>query len=271
MRTSAFKLPLISTLALLTLFFSCQSDNKESAAETQSSTANYTSNDYQDLVALFKEWRTFENPPLLDGAPDYTAETFEKRWPRFKELQKSLKAIDTANWPVENKVDWMIVWAEMNGYDFNHRILKPWVRDPAYYKSVWTYRSDVPAHEGPTHHGTTELWTYSFPLSSEERQRLLNDLKVIAPLNVQAKKNLTGNARDLWVAGIRDIENQSTNLEKWIEFHEAIVLNQPGTLPEDNIQAGAVSVANMKGEHHTYYWDENGGPKFDKNPSRANR
>jgi hypothetical protein len=21
----------------------------------------------------------------------------------------------------------------MNGYDFNHRILKPWVRDPAYY------------------------------------------------------------------------------------------------------------------------------------------
>ncbi|MFD1004114.1 hypothetical protein [Winogradskyella aquimaris] len=106
----------------------------------------------------------------------------------------------------------MIVWAEMNGYDFNHRILKPWTRDPAFYKTVWTYRSDVPAHEGPTHHATTELWTYSFPLSPEERERLIKDLKVIVPLNKQAKKNLTGNARDLWVAGIRDIETQATDL-----------------------------------------------------------
>jgi hypothetical protein len=87
-------------------------------------------------VALFKEWRTFEAPPLLNDAPDYTKETFEKRWPRFIELQQSLMKIDTANWPVEHKVDWMIVWAEMNGYDFNHRILKPWERDPAFYKSV---------------------------------------------------------------------------------------------------------------------------------------
>ncbi|MDY2586937.1 hypothetical protein SNF14_06270 [Winogradskyella aquimaris] len=164
------------------------------------------------MVALFKEWRTFEKPPLLNGAPDYTAKTFEQRWPQFIELQQSLNKIDTTNWSVANKVDWMIVWAEMNGYDFNHRILKPWTRDPAFYKTVWTYRSDVPAHEGPTHHATTELWTYSFPLSPEERERLIKDLKVIVPLNKQAKKNLTGNARDLWVAGIRDIETQATDL-----------------------------------------------------------
>jgi len=194
------------------LLMSCQTEKKESTKETPTKTENFTSNAYQDLVALFKEWRTFENPPLLDGAPDYTAETFAKRWPRFKELQASLQAIDTTNWSVENQVDWMIVWAEMNGYDFNHRILKPWVRDPAFYKAVWTAKSDVPAHEGPTNHGTTELWTYDFPLSTEERSRLLSDLKKITPLNTQAKKNLTGNARDLWVTGIRDIQNQSVVL-----------------------------------------------------------
>ena len=200
---------------------SCQTEKKESTAETPTKTENFASNEYQDLVALFKEWRTFENPPLLDGAPDYTAETFEKRWPRFKELQASLQAIDTTNWSVENQVDWMIVWAEMNGYDFNHRILKPWVRDPAFYKAVWTYKSDVPAHEGPTNHGTTELWTYTFPLSTEERARLLSDLKKITPLNTQAKKNLTGNARDLWVTGIRDIQNQSMVLSE-LKANEAV-------------------------------------------------
>jgi hypothetical protein len=70
--------------------------------------------------------------------------------------------------------------------------------------------------------------------------------------------------------GVRSITVQSTNLKKWIEFHEAIVVNQPGTVPDDNIKPGAVSVANMKGEHHTYVWGENGGPVFDQNPARAN-
>lgn len=197
---------------LLILCISCQTEKKEATAANPTKAENFTSNDYQDLVTLFKEWRTFENPPLRDGAPDYTAETFEKRWPRFKELQSKLQSIDTTNWSVENQVDWMIVWAEMNGYDFNHRILKPWVRDPAFYKTIWANRSDVPAHEGPTNHGTVDLWTYSFPLSTKERTRLLTDLKVIRPFNTQAKKNLTGNARDLWVTGIRDIQNQSSVL-----------------------------------------------------------
>jgi len=107
---------------------------------------------YQTLEDLYKEWRTFENPPRLEGAPDYTKATFEKRYPEFKQLQEKLLEIDTAGWTIAHKVDWMIVWAEMNGYDFNHRILKPWVRDPAFYKSLWMSRSDVPAHEGPTHH-----------------------------------------------------------------------------------------------------------------------
>ena len=173
---------------------------------------------YDALANLFREWRQFEEPPMREGAPDYTLATREARWPEFKKLQERLHAIDTAGWAVPNKVDWTIVWAEMNGYDFNHRILQPWVRDPAFYKSLWMARSDVPAHEGPTHHRTTELWTYAFPLSASERTRLLGDLAVIPPLNVQAKANLTGNARELWVAGIRDIQRQVDNLESILEL-----------------------------------------------------
>ena len=176
------------------------------------------SNTYDDLVTLFKDWRAFEKPPLRKGAPDYTAETFEKRWPEFQKLQIKLLAIDVSDWPVEQQVDWNLIKAEMNGYDFNHRVLKPWVRDPAYYKSLWMSRSDVPAHEGPTHHGTTEIWTYEFPLNKAEKARLLNDLNVIPPLNEQAKQNLTGNAKDLWIAGIRDIEFQSKDLEQLLEW-----------------------------------------------------
>ncbi len=171
-------------------------------------------NAYQDLVILFKAWRTYEKPPLRNGAPDYTAETFKNRKPEFDRLQGQLQAIDTTAWSIPNQVDWMIVWAEMNGYDFNERILKPWVRDPAFYKSVWSYKSDVPAHEGPTHHAALELWAYGFPLSAKERERFISELKVIPSLNEQAKINLTGNAKDLWITGIRDIQEQSEVLEK---------------------------------------------------------
>ncbi|MDX1462045.1 MAG: hypothetical protein R3359_03235 [Marinirhabdus sp.] len=171
--------------------------------ETNSSKEN------NNLITLFNDWRSFETPPMKNGAPDYSESTFKQRQPQFKALRSRLIAIDTVGWSTPNKVDWMLIWAEMNGYDFNRRVLKPWARDPAFYKSVWTYKSDVPAHEGPTHHAVTELWSYQFPLSEEEKNRLINDLAVIPPLYDQATKNLTGNARDLWITGIRDIKEQA--------------------------------------------------------------
>jgi len=203
---------------LFFVFFSpgCQPEKEEQAASAPALS------DYQDLVTLFKEWREFEKPPLREGAPDYTAETFENRWPEFKKIQTRLLAIDNTEWPIAQRVDWHIVWAEMNGYDFNHRILKPWERDPAFYQTLYSARSDVPAHEGPTHHMTTEIWTYTFPLSSAEKNRLLNDLEVIPHLNAQAKLNLTGNAMDLWIAGIRDMQSQSENLKR--------IIDQPGVM-----------------------------------------
>ena len=59
----------------------------------------------------------------------------------------------------------------------------------------------------------TEFWTYQFPLDEAEQRRLIKDLGVIAPLMRQAQKNLTGNARELWIAGIRNIRSQRAYLD----------------------------------------------------------
>jgi hypothetical protein len=173
---------------------------------------------YNELVELFKEWRSFETPPLFNGAPDYRKETFEKRLPEFKKLQSKLLTIDTTGWSIAQQVDWRIVWAEMNGYDFNYRILKPWERDPAFYKSLWTERSDVPAHEGPTHHGVLELWQYSFPLDESNKEKFLQELKAIPSLNQQATINLIGNAKELWAAGIPSIQEQAIELQNLLQL-----------------------------------------------------
>jgi len=183
---------------------------------------------YAKLVSLFKDWRTFENPPLLKGAPDYTVLSFNKREPAFKRLQSKLNEIDTSSMTIEQKVDWMLVWAEMNGYDFNQRVLKPWNRDPAFYKTIFTERSDVPAHEGPTHHAFIDLWKYTFPLSVADKSNLINKLKVIIPLNEQAKINLTGNAKELWIAGISVIQSQNDDLNE--------LLAKPGVKEDSTLQ-----------------------------------
>jgi len=175
---------------------------------------NLQADNYNELLALFNDWRAFEKPPLLNGAPDYTASRFDSRYPAFRELRERLYQIDPAGWTIPQQVDWHLVRAEMNGYEFNYRVLQPWARDPAYYESIWTYRSDVPGHEGPTHHALTELWTYEFPLTPAEQIRLANDLAVIPPLMKQAQLNLTGNARELWVTGIRNIRNQQAVLDQ---------------------------------------------------------
>jgi hypothetical protein len=178
-----------------------------------------TLKNYKDLTALFEVWRSFENPPLFEGAPDYRAETFKKRNAQFIPLRNKLISIDTLGWPIEHQVDWHVIWAEMNGYDFNQRVLKPWARDPAFYVTLWLERSDVPGHEGPTHHKILDLWTYHFPLSKEDRARIMNELKVIPAINRQAEENLTGNAKDLWITGIKDIRTQSVELSNMLNLN----------------------------------------------------
>ena len=43
---------------------------------------------YNALVDLFKDWREFEEPPRLNGAPDYTANRFDRDQKSFKELEE---------------------------------------------------------------------------------------------------------------------------------------------------------------------------------------
>ncbi len=169
------------------------------------------------LQNLFKEWRSFEIPPIVNGAPDYKKITFDKRFSEFLKLKSMLCDIDKSSLSTEEKVDWTLIWAEMNGYLFNYKVLKPWERDPAFYKTIWTSRSDVPAHEGPSHHNLVELWKYKFPLNSVDKLKLISDLKVIPNLNKQAKQNLIGNARDLWITGIRTIKRQSSDLKSLLK------------------------------------------------------
>lgn len=174
---------------------------------------NSASARHEDLGVLFKDWRAFQGPRTIDGAPDYRAAAMAKQHRDLGRYQRRLAAIDTTGWPVTRQVDYHVVRAEMNGLDFDHRVLRPWSRNPAFYTTIFTDQSDQPAREGPVAAGAIELWSYRFPLSADQAADLGQKLRMIPKLLAQAKGNLMGNAKDLWVAGAGAIRSQSNDLK----------------------------------------------------------
>ncbi len=176
--------------------------------------AQIKTNTYPTLLQLCKELRLLERTSLPNGVPDYQKETIVKIQQTLVQYKSRHAKMDTAGWTIEQKVDYVLLRAEMNALDYNCRILQPWVRDPAFYAIVWNEQSDTPDHEGPNSFAVVELWKYSFPLSIDDEKKLSAQLKIIPQLYEQAKINLTGNAKDLWSAGIGNIKDQVTMLDE---------------------------------------------------------
>jgi hypothetical protein len=165
-----------------------------------------------ELVSLFREWRSFQKPPRRDGVPDYTATAMAAQWRALASYQRRLAAMDPSRWPIAQQVDDHLVRAEMNGLEFDHRVLRPWANNPAFYVSVFTSESDQPAREGPHADAAVEVWTFTFPLTDEQARRMAAGIRAIPALLQQARANLVGKGRDLWTYGTRAVREQSADL-----------------------------------------------------------
>ncbi len=70
-----------------------------------------STNRYEDLVALFEEWRVFQQPVVVDGVPDYSADAMARQHDDLGAYLRRLAAIDTTGWSVGNQVDYHLVRA----------------------------------------------------------------------------------------------------------------------------------------------------------------
>jgi len=168
---------------------------------------------YASLTKLFEQWRDFERPVMQGDVPDYGPAAMAAKAAALPTWQKKLAAIDTHGWPIAQLNDYKLVRAEMNGLDFDLRVLRPWARDPAFYVSVWPARTDVPLREAPSVYPEIELYAYRFPLSSGAQRELTLRIGAIPGLLSQARENLKdSDARDLWVYGAQELRGQSRAL-----------------------------------------------------------
>jgi len=190
-----------------------QSGGASGAATDRAAAQSTRSTRYDDLISLFAEWRTFQRPTLVNAVPDYSTAAMAAQHKALPRYQSRLAAIDPSGWPIPQQADYHVVRAEMNGLDFDHRVLRPWANNPAFYVTIFPSESDQPAREGPFAYGAVELWSYRFPLSAGDAEAIAAGVRAVPALLAQARTNLTGNGKDLWIHGARDMRQQSADLQ----------------------------------------------------------
>lgn len=168
---------------------------------------------YGALISLFKEWRRFQPPKVANCLPDYSAAAMAEQANGLAAFKKRLAAIDASKWSAARRNDRALVEAELNGMDFDLRVLRPWARDPSFYATIFADESDVPEHEGPAAHPAIDLYAYEYPLSTKDQAALACLIGAVPALLEQAKANLAqSNARDLFAYGGRAFREQSAAL-----------------------------------------------------------
>lgn len=181
-------------VAALTLLAGCATDRATQTPSAQGASAAAVParagwpEGYAELVALFEAFRADVPPKMRGFVPDYTAEAMEARGRLAREYLDALGRIDDSDWPIPFRVDYMLVLAEMRALDFQHRVLRPWEKDPAFY-------STTSLGFGPKMHGAMTI--PELPLAEAEVDTLGARLSAVPDILAQARANLTDARGDL--------------------------------------------------------------------------
>jgi len=213
-------------------FLSCTSDGPpkdlKAQADSRAAVPFAASMSYDDLLRLFKEWREFQKPKSVGGVPDYTPAAMNEQRAGLELFKARLKAIDPASWPIQQRVDYMIVRAEMNGLEFDHRVMRPWSRDPGFY-------AVINFEFAPHMFGSLDI--PSLPLAEKDISEFRMKLRAIPKILEQARSNLTEEAKDLWALGLRVKKRESEILA---DLARNLAKHQPTLVPEADLAKQAV-------------------------------
>ncbi len=160
---------------------------------------------YADLLSLFEEFRDFSQEEYRGELSGYAA-AMETKFSELKGFQRRLAALEIDSWPVSEQVDYHLVRAEMNGLEFQLRVLRPWERDPAFYGGRRAGLGRLPR----------------MPLEGDRVAELQSRLRAIPEYYEQAKRNLGGGnvaeiPGDLALFAIHDLEQRDDPFADFIE------------------------------------------------------
>ncbi|MGH9530899.1 MAG: DUF885 family protein [Terriglobales bacterium] len=200
-------------------------------------TAMAQGSDDQALLALHKEFQDLK-ARIKDGVPDYTPKSIEARRLKLVALRRRLDAMNPSNWPVAEQVDYRLVRAQMDAMDFEHRVLRPWSRDPGFYVDLLR----VAAY--------TRL-----PVPAEKLEEFRAQLQAVPGMVRQATGNLGGDTKG------SNLPNVATELARSairnLTRHDGVGHEQPELpVPPEGVLGFYKLLAESMPKHHPQLADD---------------
>lgn len=173
--------------------------------------------EYQRVLDLFEQWRAFEAPVYTDGVPDYSPAGMQAKLERLPEFRALADAIDTDALTLPERVDLESIRCEMNGMEYYITTLRPYFRDPSFYRLLRDDDTDVPDWEVSIVDDVFQPAKYEHPLSPEAREDFVRRMGAIPGTLAQARENLTEDGKTLWEYGVLTADRQAGHLAEYAE------------------------------------------------------
>lgn len=145
--------------------------------------------DFAALLTLHEELTALRRPAVSGGVPDYSPTAMAARQQALAGLRARLDAIDPSAWPVADRVDYVLVRVQMNALDFEHRVTRPWERDPNVYVDA-IRRAPYP----------------DTPIPADKVAAAREALQAVPKIVEQARRNLTQMPGELALMAARQLE-----------------------------------------------------------------
>jgi len=151
---------------------------------------------WQELAALDSALIALSTFPREEGVPRYDPETVGARADSLEALRRRLEGIDASGWSVAGKVDYLLVWSRGNALEFEHRVTRPWRRDPILYLN---HLRPMPYVDLPLEGAAAERWRRSLRavpgIVEVARARLTQPQGELADLTLFHLENFDGVGR----------------------------------------------------------------------------
>lgn len=145
------------------------------------------------LVEIDEELGALQRWPRAEGSEIEDAlrpRAIEARADELSALRRRLDTLSPSAWSVAGKSDYLVVWAQMNGVEFEHRVTRPWQRDPIFYL------------------GLVQRVPYvQLPLAGAEIEAFVSRLRAVPEILARAEENLTEPLGELADLAVFHLEN----------------------------------------------------------------
>jgi uncharacterized protein (DUF885 family) len=158
-----------------------------------------------ELLKLADEFRQFRSPLFrprtwrpthtVKGVPDYAVVVTAQK-AGLARFQARLKALDPRGWPIHDQVDYLLLRAEMDDVDFEHRVLRETATNASYYIEQAI-------------DGVAQELRGTVPYRTEKAEAIIAAFERTGPILEQAPKNimLAEAAADLGRVALRHIKD----------------------------------------------------------------